>query len=158
MLRLRQVRIVGGSRNRLRCEGGGAVVELALVTPILAALLLGALDFGRVFHYALAVTGAAHAGAQWGSTSLANSQNFSQMKTIAESHAPGLGVTATATSICRCGSGTATPNPQACNSGCTGTLRVYASVTATRTFTTIVNYPGIPRTTAITRTAQLRAQ
>jgi|SRR5688572_7860217 len=158
MLRSLQVRIVGGRRRRLRCEGGSAVVELALVTPILVALLLGALDFGRVFHHALAVTGAAHAGAQWGSLSLANSQNFTQVKAIAEAHAPGLGVTATATSICRCGNGTATPNPQACNSGCTGTLRVYSSVTATRTFTTVVDYPGVPRTIAISRTAQMRAQ
>lgn len=152
------VRIVRGDKRRLRRDGGSAAVEMALVTPLLVGLLLSAFDFGRVFHYAVSVTGAAHAGAQWGSTSTANSQNTSQMRTIAESHAPGLGVTASATTICRCGNGTATPSPQACNVGCVGTLRMYASVTATRTFTTTVNYPGIPSTIVITRTAQLRAQ
>ena len=153
-----RVRLVGGDTRRRRWDGGSAAVEVALVTPLLVGLLLAALDFGRVFHYAIAVTGAAHAGAQWGSTSFANSQNTTQMRTVAENHAPGMGVTASATSICRCGNGTATPSPQACNSGCTGTLRVYASVTATRTFTTLVNYPGIPATIAITRTAQMRSQ
>ena|SRR5688572_5817413 len=152
------VRIVGGGKRHRRQDSGNAVVELALVTPFLVALLLAALDFGRVFNYAMAVTGAAHAGAQWGSTSLANSQNTTQMVAVAESHAPGMGVTATATNICRCGSGTATPSPQACSNGCTGTLRLYASVTATRTFSTIVNYPGIPGTIVLTRNAQMRSQ
>src|SRR5688572_4349883 len=147
-------------RRGRRHEFGHAAVELALITPVLMVLTVGAFDFGRIFYYTMAVTGAAHAGAQWGSMSAANASNTAGMTTRVENHAPGLGVTASPapTRICRCGNGTATPNPQACNVGCTGTLRIYASVTARRTFSPIARIPGIPSTITIVRTAQMRAQ
>jgi hypothetical protein len=43
---------------------GQAMVELALVLPILILVLMGIIDFGRVYHGYLAVTTAAREGAR----------------------------------------------------------------------------------------------
>lgn len=147
------------ARRFARHEHGYSVVELAMISPLLAYLLVAVFDFARVFYFAMAVTSAAHAAVQWGSLSPANTLNSTRMQTIAANHAPGLGVTATAGRVCRCGSGTATPYVQlSCATSCPGTQRIYASVTATRSFSPIIGFPGIPGTMNITRTAQMRAQ
>ena len=50
--------------GRRRARRGTALLELALVMPILAALLLGVLDFGRIYAEQLTVTAAAREGAR----------------------------------------------------------------------------------------------
>ena len=52
------------TRGGRRARRGTALLELALVMPILAALLLGVLDFGRIYAEQLAVTAAAREGAR----------------------------------------------------------------------------------------------
>jgi Flp pilus assembly protein TadG len=52
------------TRGGRRARRGTALLELALVMPILAALLLGVLDFGRMYAEQLAVTAAAREGAR----------------------------------------------------------------------------------------------
>ena len=47
--------------KRRRRQSGQALVEIALVLPILLMVLMGIIDFGRVFHGYLAVTNAARA-------------------------------------------------------------------------------------------------
>jgi Flp pilus assembly protein TadG len=147
------------TRSRTRLAGreqGSAVIELAMMTPLLVLLLLCAFDFGRVFHAAMSVSGAAHAGANYGAQSIIRVMDFTGMENTALQHAPGMGISASATRICRC-AGTAAA--VSCTTTCaTPPMRVYASVTATRTFTTAVDYPGIPTPIAITRTAEMRAQ
>jgi hypothetical protein len=49
-----------------------SVVEFALVLPLLIALLLGCIDFGRVMQARVTSESAAKAGAQWGSAHLQN--------------------------------------------------------------------------------------
>lgn len=147
------------SKRFVRHERGYSVVELAMISPMLAFLLVAAFDFARAFYFAIAVTGAAHTAAQWGSLSPFNATNYSAMQNIAQNHAPGLGVTATASRICRCGSGVNAPsNMLSCSAGCVGTKRVYVSVTTTRSFSPIIGFPGIPGTVNITRTSQIRAE
>jgi Flp pilus assembly protein TadG len=138
----------------LNGERGSAILELALITPLLVLLLLCAFDFGRVFFTAMSVSGAAHAGASFGSQSLVRTLDAVGMRVAAELHAPDLGITASASRVCRCGAATVS-----CSATCgTPPMKIYATVTATRTFTTAVDYPGIPGTIAISRTAQMRAQ
>jgi Flp pilus assembly protein TadG len=142
-----------------RDEAGNALVELAAVTPMLLLLAIGAFDFGRVFYTAMAVTGAAHAGAQYGAQSVGKAEDQAGMVQAALDSSPDLGISATASEspVCRCATGSATVDCDTTDSACLP-LRVYASVTASRTFTTIVNYPGIPHSVPISRTAQIRAQ
>ncbi len=46
-------------------ESGAAVVEFALVIPVLLVVLLGILDFGKAFNYWIDETQLASAGARW---------------------------------------------------------------------------------------------
>jgi len=52
------------SRKRLRSDSGEALVEMALVLPILLVLSLGMLDFGRAFHAKSLLDQAAREGAR----------------------------------------------------------------------------------------------
>jgi hypothetical protein len=60
---------VVASRNNLgrrrRDERGVALVEFALVAPLLFLILFGMLDFGRAFNYWLDSTHLANEGARW---------------------------------------------------------------------------------------------
>jgi Flp pilus assembly protein TadG len=50
--------------RRVRDESGQGLVELALVLPVLLALVLGILEFGRAYHLKNVVTDAAREGAR----------------------------------------------------------------------------------------------
>jgi len=53
------------STVRLGDEGGVAIVEFALVLPLLLLLFLGMLDFGRAFNYWLTENHLANEAARW---------------------------------------------------------------------------------------------
>jgi Flp pilus assembly protein TadG len=65
----RHARTVGQAlrRGRVRAssEDGLAIVELALILPVLALLLFGMLDFGKAFNYWIDETHLANEGARW---------------------------------------------------------------------------------------------
>jgi Flp pilus assembly protein TadG len=141
---------------------GNALVELALASALLALILLGATDFGRVFYTAMAVSHAAKAGVEYGAQSSAKAADTSGMTSAATTAASDLAswqyFTTTASKFCTCPSSTGVV-------ACTGTpcgtgvsQWVYASVTATAQFTTLVNYPGIPHSLTVTRGAIMRAK
>ena len=78
-------------------EHGNSIVELALVLPVIIGLLLGALDFGRVFYSAMAVTHAVTVGASYGAQSDTNSQNTAGIQSAAAAAATDIsGFSATA--------------------------------------------------------------
>src|SRR2546423_751536 len=52
--------------HRLSRSGGQAIVETALLLPILMLLVMGTADLGRVFYYSIAVTNAAREAARQG--------------------------------------------------------------------------------------------
>ncbi|CAN5198787.1 hypothetical protein BH23CHL9_BH23CHL9_04030 [soil metagenome] len=52
----------------VRTTRGQGLVELALILPLLLLLLLGAIDFGRVFFGWVAVTNASRVGANYAAT------------------------------------------------------------------------------------------
>ena len=51
--------------SRARGESGVALVEFALILPLLMLLLLGMLDFGRAFNYWIDQTHIANEGSRW---------------------------------------------------------------------------------------------
>jgi Flp pilus assembly protein TadG len=51
--------------DRARCDKGVALVEFALLLPVLALLLFGMLDFGKAFNYWIDETHLANEGARW---------------------------------------------------------------------------------------------
>jgi Flp pilus assembly protein TadG len=50
---------------RLRDESGVALVEFALILPIFALMMFGALDLGKAYNYWIDETQLAHEGARW---------------------------------------------------------------------------------------------
>jgi Flp pilus assembly protein TadG len=155
-----------GSAHR-RGERGAALVELAVVLPLLLVVLLGTIDFGRAFRTAMIVTNAARAGAQFGAQSLANAGNNSGIIAAADAvlAANGLasGPSPTPTKLCQCatngGAFTDTSPVNNCSATCGGGhLVVSVTVTATRTFSMTTPFPGLPDSVTITRGATARAQ
>lgn len=150
---------VGKSRRFIRSPAGGAAVELAVVFPVLVLLLIGVADYGRVFFTSIAVANAARAGAEWGANSPGNAfgpatniENFAKQDGI-EAGA----ITVAAATTCRCG-----PNVVPCSTTPTcagyGVPRAFVEVTASKTVSLILPYPGVPNNLQIVRKATFRSQ
>ena len=137
------------SKNRNRgFAKAQAAVEMAAVAPVLALLLLAATDFGRLYYTNIEVAGAARAGAQYGSQSVITAADPNGMKAAAQNDAVNLtGMSATA-SQCTCigGSSVTTCPTSYCTSSPTGT---FVEVDTSTTFNTLVSYPGIPHSVAL---------
>jgi len=151
------------SRFLRSSDRGSALVELGMLLPLTIALLIGAMDLGRVFYSAMAVTHAAGAGVHYGARSLARSQDIAGMVATANNAASDVsGFSATAARSCTCWSAATSTesNMASCSDTCNSpsVVRVYVTVTGTRTFNTLVNYPGIPRTITLNRSAKMRAK
>ena len=58
-------RLLCHGRERARSEDGVALVEFALILPVLVLLLFGMLDFGKTFNYWIDETHLANEGARW---------------------------------------------------------------------------------------------
>ena len=155
--------------RRARNEKGHAVVELAMTIPVLLALCLGAADFGRVFHHAIALTGAADAGAAFGSLRTVHSSMFDDMEETAAETAADVSATATLTpeaeQYCDCPDAPATgPNDANCvdcitgSCGSYGNPRVYVRVRVQEQFSTFAQYPGIDRSLRLSPAVHRRVQ
>jgi Flp pilus assembly protein TadG len=146
-------------RNKRR---GAALVELALVLSVVAILVVGIMDFGRIAYSAMAITGAARAGAMFGAQNSANMTNFSGMKAAAESAATDIGaITDSATQVCECETGGVTSGMTQCTPpvpACGGTIKYRVRVMAKKNFVMFKSFPGLPATILIRRVVTLRAQ
>ena len=69
-------------------EAGQSIVELALTLPILVLLLLGAVEFGRFAYFAIEISNAAKAAAQYGAQKSLTAADVSGMQAVAASDAP----------------------------------------------------------------------
>ena len=154
-------------RARAQSESGSALVELALALPLLVLVLISTIDFSRVFYVSIALTNAARAGAQYGSYSVAQSGATATMQTTATGATNLTGVTANASRTCQCATDDGTfsatsPTANDCTSAETTScpskhLVITVTVTTSKTFTTIMNqFPGIPSSISLTRTATMR--
>jgi Flp pilus assembly protein TadG len=76
--------------HRLRDERGQAMVEFALVLPILMALLLGIIQFGIVFNNYITLTDATRAGARKAAVSRFDGDSGASAKLEVENSAQGL--------------------------------------------------------------------
>jgi len=142
--------------QKRKSDKGTATVEFAIVLPLLIGMLLGTLDFGRVFYDAITLANATRAGAQYGSLRTSMSGDIQGMRGTAEADAIDLaGVSITAEQFCECPGG----SPIACNADCFGEKsRVYVRVVGEKTFETLFPYPGIPQTVILRREAVMRAR
>ena len=140
-------------RNR---RHGSALVELALVSPLLLLLLAGVLNYGFALRTAAAVATAAEAGAQYGSSSVTNAGDSAGIRAAALNAEPYVtGMTVSSAVSCQCSGGAAVNCAGSCEAG--GVL-MYVQVTATATAATLFNYSGLPFTGSVKAQATMRAQ
>jgi len=148
------------------------LAEFAIVIPVALLLLLGAVDFGRVWALASASSNAAHAGAQYGSQNAQLAADINGMRTVATNDLASSAVLAasndgedgisiadfviTPERYCECADG----SDIACDNKCGGgtSPMVFVRVQIDTTFETLFDYPGIPSSVEISRAAVLRAR
>jgi Flp pilus assembly protein TadG len=134
-----------------------AMVEFALIAPLLLLLVAGAVDYSMLMRSAIAVGDAARAGAEFGSLNTTNASNTAGMQSTALNAAPDInGISASAAKVCKCSSGS-TVN---CGGGTcpSGPVRTYVQVTVKTTINPIFSYPSLGFTGAVIATATMRAQ
>lgn len=90
-------------KSRFWDTQGGAIVEVALASPLMVLMMLGAFELGRVAHHAIEVENAARAGASYGSNNSGSSTDFPNIIQAAKNDAPDLtNLSATPGSACVC--------------------------------------------------------
>jgi Flp pilus assembly protein TadG len=161
---------VGNRPGILKSPSGQSLLEVALLTPILLALLLGSIEMGRYAYISILVGNAARAGAAYGAQSLALSIDVAGITTAADNDFQNNGQNISQLRVrpvvtsCGCDSnGTIAPAPSCSTSTnpsaticATGHWVVMVSVTASGNFNSLFNYPGIPSPLIVSNTATLR--
>jgi Flp pilus assembly protein TadG len=149
--------------RRAACRGrerGQSLVELAFVLPLLLLLLVGIIEIGRFAFYSILVANAARAGAQYGAQSLATAADTTGISTAGTNDAPGVIApnTLTVSSTQSCGCSSAALGPCGALAICVPPDHplVYVKVTATGSFNSLFNYPGLPGTITVTSVEEMR--
>ncbi len=142
--KLSQPRHPRRTRTRNRRDRGQALVELALIAPILIILMLGVIDYGRVYFAYVSVTNGARIGADYASGSATKAADTAGIKAAA------LGDT---TDLLN--QSDTNPNVSVTTAN-DSQGRLYADVTMTYTFSTLFPWPGLPSSINIERTVRSR--
>lgn len=143
----------GFSRRR---RSGGATVELIVIFPIMLLLIIGLVDYGRVFYTWVTVSNAARAGAEYGQQRFDTQGDTINQKVAAQTDGNDAGtLTLTPTMICECAQAASS-----CGSFCPGGAapEVYIRITASKAVNMYFNYPGLPSSVTISRSAIFRSQ
>jgi Flp pilus assembly protein TadG len=135
-IRIMQLRTLPRPRAGRRAS---ATVELALIVPALIFLCLVAADYSRLFYQAQVVTNCARNGALYGCIDPTHSADTDGISAAAVADAADL-----------------SPAPDVTSTTGSDGDGDYVEVTATYTFHTVINYPGIPNSTTLTRTERMR--
>ncbi len=117
-----------------------AAVELALLLPFLAFLLVVAVDYARVFYYSLTITNCARNGALYGCDPVTAQQSaYTSVEEAALADASNL-----------------QPTPTVSSKTVPDAGGDQIEVTVNYTFNTITKYPGVPNTLDLSRTVRMR--
>jgi Flp pilus assembly protein TadG len=136
------LRIFAFGRRQDR-DAGQALVETALLIPLLTTLLIGTAEMARVAYAAIEVANAAHAGAQYGAQSGYTASDTTGISNAAAIDAANLtGLTTISSYSCICSDGSAsTCQPTDCsNTHIEQTLTVNTQAT----IDPIIHLPGLP--------------
>lgn len=149
--------------SREQC--GQSLIEVALLLPFLLVLMLGVIELGRYAYIGILVGNAARAGAAYGVQSPAQSVDTVGITNAADNDFQNNGQSVSALTVsssvsCGCdSSGSVAP------ATCTGTgagicaaghWTVTLTVTASGTFSSLFNYPGIPSSISVSSSSTMR--
>lgn len=141
----------------IKDKSGTSAIEFALLAPVLVFLVIGVIEVGRYMYLSILASHAARAGVQYASQSTetaadANS-NGAGTRSAALADAQNLsGFTEHSTILCTI-AGQSSTCPQNTANAVPANLVYYVQVKVSGTFTSLLNYPGIPNTFPITATA-----
>ncbi|HLX25867.1 MAG TPA: TadE/TadG family type IV pilus assembly protein [Candidatus Cybelea sp.] len=140
-----------------RCDRGTSLIEFAIAAPMIVFLLIGLIEIGRYTYFAILAASAARAGAQYGAQDLLTAYDQSGIESAASADGENLpNWTVTVNELCA----SAGSAPAQCNtpwgSSPPAGITYYVDVGVTGTFTTLMNYPGIPNNIAISGSSTMR--
>ncbi len=149
-------------QRRARCNGQ-SILEFAFLLPVLCLLLLGIIEVGRYAYISILVGNAARAGVAYGAQDRMSAANSAGIVTAARNDFQSNGqdpstLVVTPAYSCAC-SNAGSMSTVTCTVGaCPAGQQFIASlqVTASGTFTGLFNYPGIPSSMTMSRTATMR--
>ncbi len=157
--------------SKAKQQRGQSLLEVALLLPLLLALVLGVIELGRYAYMGILVDNAARAGAAWGTESVGNSTNTLGIQQAADNDYQNNGqnpalLTVTSSVACGCdnGSNSTGPSGWASAGACTSTtscptgsqFAVVVTVTATGAYTPLFHYPWTPSQLSVQREAVMR--
>jgi Flp pilus assembly protein TadG len=123
-----------------RPERGQALLEFALVLPMLAFLFLGIVEVGRIAYYAIEVRSAARAGVAYGAQNHATAADNTGMAQAALNESPEVpGLGATGSHFCKCADGSSST---CASNGCSAShTEAYVQVQTSATVNTLFGFP-----------------
>jgi Flp pilus assembly protein TadG len=137
---------------------GNPAIEMALLAAPLILLMVGVADYGTATFRKMQVQHAAQAGAEYALKSGFNATAIGNAVTNATSYS-GVSATPAPAQSCGCASGT-TITSATCGSTCAGGAVAgnYVTVSTQATYTTLIPYPHIANSFALTSSATVRIQ
>jgi len=150
------------SGRAARCTSGVAAVEFALISPLLAFMVIATVDIGMGVYRQMQVENATQAGAQWAIKNGYDSTSISNAVTSATS-APGISVSPAPSQFCGCvnvNNGSSTISTVTCGTICPGgaLAGTYTTVSAQMTYNTVLSYGFLPDTYNLSSQATVRLQ
>lgn len=137
---------------------GTAAIEFAIIGSVLVTLLLVGVDLGMAFYSDMQVQTSAQSGAEYAAVHGFNATSISSAVTNATS-ASGIAASPAPSQFCGCVSSSAVADAT-CGSVCPDgmTAGTYVTVTATRSYSTLIPYPSLPASFTQVATSTVRIQ
>ena len=138
-------------------EAGSALVEFTFIVPVFMLLTLGVVNFALAIEQGIAVSAAAHAGAEYGAVE-GNQNNLIGMQTAASVSTNAVSISAVASTWCTCSVNSSTV--VSCTSIC-NTYDVpvqYVQVRTTANVPVLIPYSSLPANVKLAGSSVLRAR
>lgn len=134
----------------LRENRGNALIEVALILPIMVLMLIAVVNFGVILHQDLLVVDSARSAAG-AATTLVWTDNMSYVKSVGTASASGIpGYAIATTRYCLCAPGSAqTACTSSISCGTYGIPNQYIKVTATAELPLLFSIVGFPKTYSV---------
>ena len=118
----------------------GAAVEFAALLPFIVFLAVIGTDWARLFYYTIAIESCARSGALWAADTTGQSESpYTNVTDAALAAAPSL-----------------SPTPTVAQTTVTVDGRTGYKVTVSVAFTTLTNFPGVPKSETLVRSVTMR--
>ncbi len=144
-------------RKHVNDGSGTSMIEFALLSPVFIFMLIGVIEVSRYMYFAILASHAARAGVQYAAqtteTAADASANGTGTRDAALADAQNLATWTVHSSITCTIAGQSSTCPQNTANAVPANLVYYVQVQVSGTFSSLLNYPGIPHSFPITATA-----